>query len=495
MQAGIPGDHDRDVAAVGLPDFFDATPTSLWLEDYSQLRALFDAWRSAGVTDLRKYLAEDPARIAQCSSSMRVLRVNPCTLALFGATSFEELSGRLHDVFRDDMHGAYIDELEQLWQGLPRFESKTVNYALDGRRLDILLKGVVLPGHEESWSRVLVAVEDITPLEQAHQRLVASEEYARGVFEQAPVSLWVEDFSAVKDLLDDLRAQGIMDFRTFTDVHPEFVDRCMAEIRVLDVNRYTLFMFNAADKADLLTRLREVFRDDMRPHFREQLTDLWEGKLFQQREVVNHSLDGTAVHIHLQFSVFPGHEKDWSKVLLALTDISARKKAEAYLEYLGKHDVLTKLKNRSFYVEELSRLERKGLSPISIIIIDLNNLKETNDRHGHSMGDAMLRRTGEVLAKALDKPHQAARIGGDEFAILMPSTDEHGGELVLDSIRKLIELNNQFYGGPPLSFSMGMATCREGERLDAALKRADMGMYEDKRRHYESKARAEARQA
>lgn len=495
MQAGIPRDPLRDVAAVGVPDFFDAAPTSLWLEDYSQLRVLFDAWRSAGITNLREYLAQDPARVAACSSSMRVLRVNPSTLTLFGAQSFEELSSRLDEVLGDGITGAYIDELDQLWQGLQRFESKTVNFALDGRRLDLLLKGVVLPGHEEDWSRVLVAVEDITPLEQAHQRLVDSEEYARGLFEQAPVSLWVEDFSAVKRLLEDLRAQGITDFRTFTDVHPEFVDRCMAEIRVLDVNRYTLFMFNAADKSDLLTRLREVFRDDMRPHFREQLTDLWDGKLFQQREVVNYSLDGNVVHIHLQFSVFPGHEHDWSKVLLALTDISARKKAEAYLEYLGKHDVLTKLKNRSFYVEELSRLERKGPMPVSIIIIDLNNLKETNDRHGHSMGDAMLRRTGEVLAKALDKPHEAARIGGDEFAILMPSTDEHGGEVVLENVRKLIELNNQFYGGPPLSFSMGLATCKEGERLDAALKRADMEMYEDKRRHYEVKANAEARRA
>jgi len=493
MQAGSSRAPVEQAAAVDVPDFFDAAPTSLWLEDYSQLRALFNDWRSAGVTDLRAYLAQDPSRVAQCSASMRILRVNASTLALFGASSLDELSSRLDEVFRDEMHAAYIDELDQLWQGFPRFESKTVNYALDGRRLDLLLKGVILPGHEASWSRVLVAVENITPLEQAHRQLIASEEYARGVFEQAPVSLWVEDFSVVKSLLDDLRGQGISDFRTFTDVHPEFVDRCMAEIRVIDVNRYTLFMFNAADKADLLTRLREVFRDDMRPHFREQLTDLWEGKLFQQREVVNYSLDGSVVHIHLQFSVFPGHEGDWSKVLLALTDISARKKAEAYLEYLGKHDVLTKLKNRSFYVEELNRLERKGPMPVSIIIIDLNNLKETNDRHGHSMGDAMLRRAGEVLAKALDKPHQAARIGGDEFAVLMPATDEQGVVAVLENIRKLVELNNQFYGGPPLSFSMGMATCHDGERLDAALKRADMDMYEDKRRHYEEKAAAEVR--
>ena len=59
---------------------------------------------------------------------------------------------------------------------------------------------------------------------------------------------------------------------------------------------------------------------------------------------------------------------------------SARKKAEAYLEFLGRHDVLTKLCNRSFYVEEMNRLERKGPFPITIIVADLNGLKAANDQ-------------------------------------------------------------------------------------------------------------------
>ena len=176
----------------------------------------------------------------------------------------------------------------------------------------------------------------------------------------------------------------------------------MQEIHVLDVNQHTLDMFAAKDKKTLLARLPDVFRDDMRPHFREQLIDLWDGKLFQQREVLNYSLDGNELHVHLQFSVLPGHERDWDLVLVALTDITARKKAEAYLEFLGKHDVLTKLHNRSFYVDELNRLERKGPCPVTIIMADLNGLKRVNDQLGHAAGDALLRRAGEVLAKAME---------------------------------------------------------------------------------------------
>ncbi|MFX5611463.1 histidine kinase, partial [Acinetobacter baumannii] len=77
-----------------------------------------------------------------------------------------------------------------------------------------------------------------------------------------PVSLWVEDFSAVKVLIDEVRAAGITDFRTFLNVHPDFVARCMQEIRVIDVNQQTLLMFSAPSKAVLYSRLGDVFRDD-----------------------------------------------------------------------------------------------------------------------------------------------------------------------------------------------------------------------------------------
>ena len=119
---------------------------------------------------------------------------------------------------------------------------------------------------------------------------------------------------------------------------------------------------------------------------------------------------------------------------VALTDITARKKAEAYLEFLGKHDVLTKLYNRSFYVDELNRLERKGPQPVTIIIADLNGLKAANDQLGHAAGDALLRRAGEVLNALIEKPPYAARIGGDEFAVLLPGIDEHGGAAMMEAI-------------------------------------------------------------
>ena len=462
-------------------EMFELAPISLWLEDYTGLRTLFNAWRDRGVVSLREFLRENPERVNECSQQIRVLKVNKRTLSLYEADNLDHLVANLGKVFRADMLRSFVDELCQMWDGHASFASNTVNYTLSGQRLDIQLKGVVLPGYEESLARVLLSIEDVTERETARRQVSKAEEYARGLFENSPISLWVEDFSSVKQLLDDARFRGIEDFRVFTDVHPEFVQRCISEVRVIDVNQHTLEMFAAPDKATLIANLASVFREDMHRHFREQLVELWNGKLFHQREVVNYSLNGDEMHVHLQFSVLPGHEHDWSLVQVALTDITARKKAEAYLEYLGKHDVLTKLYNRSFYVDELNRLERKGPFPVTIIMLDLNDLKAVNDQLGHAAGDTLLRRVGEVLSKAVEKPNCVARIGGDEFAVLLPGIDQAGGRAVMEDIEKLVVVNNQFYSATTLGIAMGMATSVAGERLESVVKRADFEMYQSKR--------------
>ena len=200
--------------------------------------------------------------------------------------------------------------------------------------------------------------------------------------------------------------------------------------------------------------------------------------------MVNYALDGTKLHLLLQFSVLPGHERNWSRVQVALTDITARKKAETYLEYLGTHDVLTRTLNRSFYADELNRLERKGPLPVTIIIVDLNGLKAVNDELGHAAGDALLRRAGEVFDTLIEKPASVSRIGGDEFAVLLPGTDAVVGEAVLATLKELVEINNQYYPETPLSISAGLATSEPGDRLEQVVKRADMKMLRAKRMHH-----------
>lgn len=463
---------------------FDLAPVAMWIEDFSAVKQQFDLWRAEGVEDIRTFLKEDLSRVAACSQKIRVLQVNSKTLELYEARDLDHLVENISIVFCEDMFESHINELAALWEGKSEFSSNAVNYSLSGRRMDIQLKGSVMPGYEETLGQILLTTEDVTAREDARRRENQSRQHAEGLFEHSPVSLWVEDFSQIRELIEMVRERGILDFRVFMDVHPEFVRQCMSEIRVIDVNQATLDLFGAPDVQTLLRRQPDIFRDEMEKPFREQLMDLWEGKLYHQREVVNYALDGSIRHILLHFAVLPGHEQDWSQVQVALTDITARKKAEAYLEYLGKHDVLTKLHNRAFFTDELNRLERKPLRPVSAILMDLNGLKEANDQLGHDAGDSLLRRFGEVLNGVVTQPNHAARIGGDEFAILMPGADRKAVTSMVETISELLHINNQFYSNAPLSVAIGMATSQDGEKMEELVKRADQAMYEDKRLHH-----------
>jgi diguanylate cyclase (GGDEF)-like protein len=463
-------------------DMFELAPVSLWLEDYSELKALFEQWRAEGVEDLRAFLADDPERIAACSRRIKVLRVNACTLKLYGARDQQHLVDHLHLLFRDDMLSAYVEELVQLWNGRLRLSSQTVNYTLQGERMVMVFNASVLPGHEARWDRVLVALEDVSQRER-------SERHARSLFEHSPVSLWRADFSAVRELLDGVEARAPGDLHALVVRHPELVDRGLRAVRILDVNRRALGLFGAPDKATLLARLGTVFRHDMHGAFAAALADLSRGLLTHQREAAMQTLGGRAVHVVLQCSVLPGHEARWDQVLISMTDITARKEAEAALAYLGTHDALTGLRNRSFFHDEIARLERVHETSLTLLVIDVDGLKQLNDTRGHAAGDDLLRLAARLLDQASDAPMSASRIGGDEFVLLMPGSDEADGQRLIDRLRDGIARSPPGADGVPLSLSIGAATRLPGESVAALLQRADARMYLAKRATYEASGR------
>jgi diguanylate cyclase (GGDEF)-like protein len=454
---------------------FAHAPISLWEEDYSGIREFFETLRSQGVTDLGGHFDEHPSDLDACMKRIRVRRVNRETLEMFDAESERELLENLDRVFRDEMRRHLRSELLTLWNGGTSWQGEGINYTLKGAPLDIRLHWRILPECEENWECVLVTIEDITALKRAEAR------YSH-LFNFAPISLWEEDYRQLKELFDELRAQGITDLKTHLARHPQLVDRCMDLIRVLDVNQRTLELFGAESKEALFAGLGRVFRDEMRRHFSGELLDMWNGKTRYAREGINYSLAGEPIDIQLDWRLMPGHENDFAWVLVAIQDITARKKAEEYLRYLGTHDVMTGLFNRAYFEEHLVGIEET--QEISFVMADLDGLKKVNDSLGHQAGDKFIRRAAEVLKSSVDGEPLIARIGGDEFAALLPDHGEEEAAMVLERIRSLIPLNNKYYQGPVLNISLGAATRIRGEPLEKTLLRADHAMYEDKAAHH-----------
>ncbi len=322
-----------------------------------------------------------------------------------------------------------------------------------------------------------MSIEDISRRKDAERHLA-------GLFENAPISLWEEDYTALKAFFDSLRQQGVEDFGEYLDSHPEAMTRCMQSIHVRDVNRETLRLFGAANKQQLLGNLDKVFRSEMQAHLRDELLHLWRGDLAFETECLNYTLQDEPIYVHLHLAVYPGFEQTWERVLVSLEDITARRKAEDYLRYLGTHDVLTGLHNRAYYQEELRRLSGGRRYPITILMADVNGLKKVNDTLGHEAGDKIIRRVAEVLRAGFRQEDVVARIGGDEFAIIMPEMDVETAAEILPRLETLLRMNNKFYGEPRLSISVGIATAAPGENLETVMSRADDEMYRRKREHY-----------
>lgn len=464
---------------------FEHAPISLMEQDFSAIKKRFDGLRRQEVQDLSRHLDAHPELVAESIALIKVTRINQQTLAMYGVQTEEEMLANLDKLFRDEMRVHFRDELLTLWSGRLAWRGEGVNYTLTGEPLDILLSWRILPGSEDTWKQVLVTIEDITARKQAERELTASENRLRGMFENSPISLWEEDYSQIQDFFNSLRGEGVEDLKEYLLAHPEAVTRCMGMIHVLDVNRKTLEMFGAESKDELLRSLDRVFRDEMRAHFQKELVDLWSGKLSHEAEGINYTLGGEPLHVHLYLSVFPGYEQTLGRVLVALEDVTARRKAEEYLRYLGTHDVMTSLYNRAYYEEEMKRLSGGRQYPVSIIIADLDELKNTNDMLGHAAGDKLIRRAAEVLMAAFRKEDVIARIGGDEFAVIMPNTDISVAKEAMERVQTLVGLNNKYYGEPTLSISLGVSTGKKGSDLEAIMRAADDDMYREKRVHHQ----------
>ena len=155
-----------------------------------------------------------------------------------------------------------------------------------------------------------------------------------------------------------------------------------------------------------------------------------------------------------------------------------RKKVEERLRFISLHDGLTRLYNRGYFEEELSRLKDDRHLPVSLIVCDVDGLKRANDEFGHAAGDRLIIQARQLISGAVRECDMVARIGGDEFAVILPKSDGVIAEDVCSRIVSQIELFNKHGKIPRLSLSMGFAVREStGMSMQDLFETADNRMY------------------
>lgn len=367
-----------------------------------------------------------------------IIDVNQTMLQMYGVNSREEAKrlSLIHDYSSPE---APIEQLPERWARVIAGERLTFEWKArrpgDGSVFDaeVSLKKITLTGKDV----VLATVRDITERKREADLL-------KSLFTRSPIGMYIA--SAGK----------------FQLVNPRFVmltGYCQEEL----IGKDTLDLVVPEDRDKVRRNAIKMLKGEAaKPYVFKIVTK--KGSIKWIEETVA--------------SIWHGGKQ---VTLGNIIDVTKKKKFEQRLEYISLHDRLTGLYNRTYFEEELQRLSTSREYPITVIMGDINGLKLINDTLGHDKGDKLLTTCAQVIKRALRRSDILARIGGDEFVVLLPRTDEITGKRILERIQLSIDKNNQEHPGLPLSVSFGMATADTPEQpLKEVYKKADDLMYQKK---------------
>jgi diguanylate cyclase (GGDEF)-like protein/PAS domain S-box-containing protein len=322
---------------------------------------------------------------------------------------------------------------------------------LDGSVRWVSDRGFAIKGEDGRVLRIAGIAEDITEHKQSEAALRESEEKFRILAEQSPNLIFI------------LQGERVLYANRYSE---EITGYKREEMYASDFDFFSLI--DSEDRS----RVQRTFET----HAKKEKVASLEYTLATKDKRTLETI------VNLRLFKFNGE----IATLCTMADISHQKQVEHKLAHLASHDMLTGLPNRMAFDAQLQQslaLARQNQHLLAIFLLDLDHFKRINDSHGHDLGDKVLQAAGEKLSQLLRKSDTVARIGGDEFIVMLSELEEAGDALVvaqkvLTAFRKPFPINNHEF---TITTSLGLTLYpNDGEEIDTLKKNADIALYRAK---------------
>ncbi|MGV6858683.1 MAG: EAL domain-containing protein [bacterium] len=426
----IPGNVDA-VPGIGLQGVKQVNPAKASYESLKKYRDLF-------------WYANDAILIHTVNG--KVLETNNKAVELFGYTGEEMAQMEIEDFVGTREKLAFRLATEELLaDGNINFEA-TIEHA-QGRAIPVEIQSKLLP--LEGRPVIQMVVRDISDRKKAEERMRLSATVVESTTE------------------------GVM----ITD----------AESRIISVNK-AFSGITGYELADLKGRTPSVLKSGRQsPEFysemwrRLKVTGVWSGEIWNTRR------DGVDFPAWESINEVRDSDGKVSHYVAVMSDITKLKQKQKEVDHLAYHDALTDLPNRLLFNEQLKHalsLAKREKSKLAVMFMDLDRFKNINDSLGHPIGDEVLRDTAKRLRAVLRDQDVIARVGGDEFMLLLEGVNSSSdaaliAQKLLDSLTAPFQVDGQFLY---LSSSIGISIFpRDGDDAAELVKNADSAMYEAKR--------------
>lgn len=307
---------------------FEDSPIAIFEEDYSEAFLKIQQFKEQGVSDFHKFFNENPDKLLECLQSVKVSDVNTAAVRLKKAKSKDDLRIPLVEILPQNRSKFLMDEFVNIAEGKTHFSLERVSKDFEQNTIYLSIHWAVVKGFEGDFSKVNVSMVDITERKLSELAIQESEERYRSLFDDSPVAIFDEDFSAVKLRLEELKNSGIVDFRDYLINHPDQLTELIDSIIINKVNQEAYKMYGYETISQTIKKVEQLANPFDKYLMVDEFVNIGNGLTKFQTEVHRFSKEGKQHYLSVNWAAVPGYEDSLSQVIVTVIDITERKELE-----------------------------------------------------------------------------------------------------------------------------------------------------------------------